>query len=136
MRNDRPLDNPRIQNGLDVFHYLCIEQDLAGGIYLLDDKEMGFSYHMDATWNAFVMDAELPSGFRIRVKQDELGRERAKEFLEGAAFVIGMMQQFGYQTRLWGKDLQKLVEKSGMKIHHNYPKVEHLYGVDMRKKRN
>jgi hypothetical protein len=129
MRNDRQIENQRIKEALEIFAYVCERSDLAGGCYVIDEKEMGFTYWMPATWNAFIADASLELGFRIRAKQDELGPERAKEFIEGAAYVIGCMQQFGLQTRLWGQDLQKLMEEHGkMAIQHNWPKIPRLAG--------
>jgi len=136
MQNDRPIQNPKIQMGLDIFRYVCHDGDLAGGVYLIDENEMGFAYWMPATWNAFIEDRELELGFRIRARQDELGAERAKYFIEGTAHVLGAMQQFGLQTKLWGLDIQRLIQKGGkLSIQHNYPKIPRLAGIDLRGKK-
>lgn len=129
MINNRPIDSEHIREVLNLFTYACDRKDLSGGIYLVDREEVGFTYHMPASWNAFIDDRETPFGFRIRAKKEELGIERAKELIEGSAFVVGAMQQIGLQTRLWGQDLQKLMEQNGkMKFHHNWPKIPRFSG--------
>lgn len=116
MHNDRPLDNPHIQEALDAFNLLCTTYDLAGAVTFIDAKEMGFSYHLPATWNGLVDDDTTPLGFRLRIKEVEVGRERAQQFAEGTTWVFGALIDFGEQTRLWGTDLWKLLKQAGWSI--------------------
>lgn len=52
MLNDRPLDDQRTQEALQVIVEVMRYYDLAGGVYLVNAKEMGFAYHWETTWNA------------------------------------------------------------------------------------
>lgn len=135
MQNERPLDNPHIQEALDVFHAICERYDLAGGVYFTDATEMGFTYHPCATWNAHIADASLPLGFRIRARERELGPERAKELLDGSGWVIASMHQFGHQTKLWAQDLRKILKDMGMTIQGHFPTIPRLGAVDMRQQK-
>lgn len=137
MQNDRPIDNPHIQECLDMFHFLCERYDITGGIYLCDAKEMAFAYHQFATWNANIADANTPMGWRIRAKSNDLGHERAKELIEGSVWTIASMVQFGHQTKLWGTDLKHVIEKQGkMKIESTFPKVPRITGFNAKGKSN
>jgi hypothetical protein len=135
MRNDKPVNNPRIQEALDIFKYICKLHDIAGAVYFCDKEEMGYAYSQSATWNAHIEDENTPMGFRIRARREELGEERAKELLEGSGWVLASMFQFGNQTRLWAQDLIKLLGKAGMKIDMNFPKIFRIEeGYDLRDK--
>lgn len=116
MFNDRPIESSQIREALSSAKYIFDYFDLSGGIYLIDPKEWAYGYQHQSTWNAFVEDSNTPMGFRIRARQEELGPERAKELIEGAAFVMTAMQDFGNQTRLWAGDLIKIMKQAGITI--------------------
>lgn len=116
MYNDRPLTNPHIQEALDLFTVICERYDLAGAVTFIDAKEMGFAYHLPATWNGFVPDPTTPLGFRMRIKEAELGRERAQEFAEGTVWVLGALLDFGEQTNRWARDLWNMLKRAGMSL--------------------
>ena len=118
MRNDRALNSPHMEHCRQEMLLLLERYDLAGAVCLIDDKEMGFAYHLPATWNAFVPDDTLPLGFRIRAKSQELGHDRAQMLMEGAGQVIMGLKDFGVQTQTWMQDLLRLLRKAGVKITH------------------
>jgi hypothetical protein len=118
MMNDRPLENARIREALLVFNMVCDQYDLTGAVCFMDDKEMGFSYHNDATWNAVVKDETLPLGFRIRIKEADLGKERAHEFAVGTAWHFSALKDFGVQTKAWADDILDMMKKYGIGITH------------------
>lgn len=136
MQNDRPIENERIQHVLAEFSALCRYHDLVGCCVVIDEKESGFTYQIYSTWNAIVEDDTLPLGFRIRIKQDELGSERAHQVAEGTAWTFGALMDFGSQTKMWMGDLMGILRKSGMRIHHNPfggRKFQHLIGIAPKK---
>jgi len=126
MYNDRPIEDRYMQEVLNMFYYACDRYDLAGGIYLVNREEMGFAYALPATWNAFIQDSSTPLGFRIRASTKELGKERAKELIEGTAHIAGSMIDFGDQTRIWGKDLIRLLKGAGIEITRQGRNIPHL----------
>lgn len=135
MFNDRPIESEHIREALSGAKYLFDYFDLAGGIYLIDSQEWAWAYQKSTTWNAFVDDPETPLGFRIRAREAELGSERAKELIEGAAFTLTSMQDFGNQTRLWAGDMIKMLNKAGFSIHYkpfNGNKLPRIEGIDLR----
>lgn len=128
MHNDRPIANPQMQEAIHAFQALCQRYDLAGGCFFVDAKEMGFTYAMPATWNAMIPDDRTDTGFRIRVKQAEIGRERAQQLMDGTVWVFGAMCNFGRQTLQWGQDLIAMLRAQGMEITQDLPEVPHLEG--------
>ena len=135
MFNDRPIESEQIREAFQFTKQMFDYYDLAGGIYLIDSKEWAWAYQKSATWNAFIDDPEMPLGFRIRARQNELGTERAKELIEGTAFVLTSMQDFGNQTRLWAGDMIKMLRKAGISIQYkpfNGNKLPRLEGMDLR----
>ena len=144
MRNDRPIDDPRMQEALQVIAEVYRLYDLAGGCYVVNTKEMAFHYALYTTWNAVVEDDNLPQepgmetlGFRIRAKQEELGTERAKELIEGTAWMLGAMQNVGMQCTQWATDMMRMMRKAGIHIEHRPfggQRLPHIGGIDQRRK--
>jgi len=118
MQNDRPIDDPHIQLVLKEFGALCAYYDLAGTCAVIGPHEWAYYYGLPTTWNGMVSDASTPLGFRIRIKEGDLGRERAQELAEGTAHVFATLQDFGKQTMTWGKDLLQVMRRAGMQILH------------------
>lgn len=135
MRNDREIESPYIKEAIRLIGYEMVMKDLSGGVFLMDEHELGWLYKLPSSWNAFTEDVELPLGFRLRARQEELGKERAKFLLDNSAFVMGGMVRFGDQTRIWGRDLIKLCAKSGMHITVEPYNIPRLDGVDLRKQK-
>jgi len=138
MFNDRQIESRQLREALSGAKYLFDYLDLAGGIYIVDRSEWAWGYQGQATWNAFIEDKNTPLGFRLRARQDELGPERAKELIEGAAFVMTSMQDFGNQTRFWASDLIKIMKQAGFTIEHKPfggQPLKRLSGIDMRGKK-
>ena len=137
MLNDRPLQDPRTQEALQLLLATYRYYDLAGGCYVVNPTEMGFGYALYTTWNAIIEDEELPMGLRIRAKTEELGAERAKALLEGTAWTIGAMRDFGRQSEQWGKDLMRLLRQSGLQLTYtpfDGKPLPHIGGIDMRRR--
>lgn len=144
MLNDCPLDDPKTQEALQVIVEVMRYYDLAGGVYLVNAQEMGFAYHWETTWNAMVTDPNPPEipgartlGFRIRVKEADLGAERAAELMQGTGWCIGAMKNFGLQCVQWADDLFRMLRKSGVRIEHRPPsarEIGHIAGFDQRQR--
>ena len=140
--NDRPLQDPKAQEALNIIYGLYKYYDLAGGVCIVNPQEWGYGYIWETTWNACVNDPNLPVrggmqplGFRIRAKEAELGRERAKELLTGSAFTLTSLKDFGTQTKIWAEDLIRLLRKNGLQIDYkpfNGKPLPRIGGYDMR----
>lgn len=137
MQNDRPIEDPRMQEALAIIAEVYRQYDLAGGAYVVNEKEMAFTYALYTTWNAVVEDPTLPLGFRIRTNQEEMGVDRARALLEGTAWMMGAMKNFGMQCTQWANDLMRMMRQAGIHIDHTPfggQKLPHIAGIDMRKK--
>lgn len=142
MMNSRPLNDPRTQEAMDAIRLVYEQYDLAGGFYVVNADELGFAYIHQTSWNAHVMDRDLPQvpghetlGLRIRARAEELGTERAKQLLEGSAWSISAMKHFGDQTVQWAKDLLRMLRQAGMHVTVSTPPVPHIVGLDQRPQR-
>ena len=144
MQNDRPIEDPRMQDALQVIAEVYRMYDLAGGAYVVNAKEMAFTYAIYTTWNAIVEDDNLPEqpgmqtlGFRIRANEAELGAERAKELIEGTAWMLGAMKNFGMQSTQWATDMMRMLRKAGIHIDHTPfggQRLPHIEAMDLRRK--
>jgi hypothetical protein len=138
MQNDRPLNDPRMQEALNIIAEVYRMYDLAGGAYVVNEDEVGFTYAMYTSWNATVEDSSLPLGFRIRVNESEMGRERAEKLMTGTARTVTAMKDFGMQSVQWANDLLKIIRKAGFQISYTPfggDKPKHIVGMDMRNKK-
>jgi len=118
MQNDRPIDDPRLQEALQVIQLICREYDLAGAIMLVSEYEAAFTYPIYTTWNCVVEDETVPLGFRFRLKTAEQGRERAEQLALGTGHMLNQLKDFGAQTQLWMGDLLRNLAKAGMRFDH------------------
>jgi hypothetical protein len=118
MQNDRPIEDPRLQEALLLIQTICREYDLAGAIMLVSEHEAAFTYPIYTTWNAVVEDDSLPLGFRFRLKTAEQGEERANQLALGTGHMLHQLKDFGEQTKLWMGDLLRNLAKAGMTFNH------------------
>ena len=115
MNNDRPIHNLHIQESLDRFKATCAAHDLVGCVMFADADEMGFAYHVTASWNANVKDLDMPLGFRMQTVSSQ---RRVSELLAGTVHTSSMLLDFGCQTLTWGQDLTRILLQSG--VHMKY----------------
>lgn len=118
MQNDRPIQDPRLQEALTMIHLICREYDLAGAIMLVSEHEAAFTYPIYTTWNIVAEDDSVPLGFRFRLKTAEQGPERAHQLALGTGHMLHQLKDFGAQTQLWMGDLLKNLAQAGMRFDH------------------
>jgi len=118
MQNDRPIDDPRLQEALYMIASICREADLAGAFMLVNEHESAYSYAMFTTWNIVSEDESLPLGFRFRVKSEEQGRDRAEQLVLGTGHMLHSLKDFGAQTQIWMGDLLANLAKAGLRFNH------------------
>jgi len=118
MFNDRPLQDVRTQEALNMILFIMREYDLAGAVCVVNEHEAGFGYQLYTTFNAVVEDDTLPLGFRFRLKTSEQGQERAEQLALGTGHMLHQLKDFGEQTKLWMGDLLANLARAGMTFHH------------------
>lgn len=118
MMNDRPVDDPNLQAGLDEIKAIMLRRGLAGAAMLVAPNEAAFIYGMTAPWSALRPDADLPLGFRFRAKSAEDGKEFTKLRVEGALHTICQLSDFGEQTTAWMEDLKLMLRRAGVDFDH------------------
>jgi hypothetical protein len=118
MFNDRPLQDARTQEALNMILFIMRDYDLAGAVCVVNEQEAGFGYHLYTTWNVVVEDDALPLGFRFRLKTAEQGQERAEQLALGTGHMLHKLRDFGEQTQHWMKDLLDNLARAGMTFHH------------------
>jgi hypothetical protein len=118
MYNDRPIDDPRLQEALNLIQFICREYDLAAAIMVVSEQEAAFAYAMYTTWNAVIEDDSVPLGFRFRLKTAEQGTERAEQLALGTGHMLHQLKDFGAQTQVWMGDLLRNLAKAGLRFNH------------------
>ena len=118
MFNDRPINDPNLQAGLDEVKQVMIKRGLAGACILVAPNESAYTYGMHAPWSAIQPDTEAPLKFRIRTSVAEHGEEGRHSRLEGAAHTVCTLCDFGYQTASHMEDLIKILRSAGLEFEH------------------
>jgi hypothetical protein len=118
MKNDRPIENPRLQQALNAIQATMAKYGFAGACMLVSEDEAAFCYRMHAPWSAIRQDPALPLGFRIRSSVEEHGVAGRHSRLEGAAHTICSLSDFGSQTMDWMEQLLVSLRKTGLEIEH------------------
>ncbi len=119
MKNDRPIQDPRLQALLHAVHDLAREHDVAMAVMLVTEQEAAFVYQLYTTWNAVIEDETVqPLGFRFRLTAAEQGEERARALALGTGHMLHQLHDFGAQTHIWMGDLLAMLRKAGMRFTH------------------
>jgi hypothetical protein len=135
--NDRPIEDPKLQEAINMIQLICRQYDLAGAIMLVSEHESAFTYPIYTTWNIVIEDENLPLGVRFRISSKEQGPERAHQLALGTGHMLHSLKDFGLQTKVWMGDLITTLKKAGMTFHHT-PfggiKLPRLISEDLRRR--
>lgn len=112
MQNDRPIDDPNLQAGLNEIKRIMHRRKLAGAAMLVSSEEAAFTYGMHAPWSALRADAATPLGFRFRVKSAEDGADLTHKRVEAAMHTICQLADFGAQTQDWMEQLKAMLRQA------------------------
>jgi len=131
--NDRPIQNPKLQQALNAVKATMAKYGFAGACMLVAQDESAFFYGMHAPWSAIRPDQMAPLGFRIRSSVGEDGVAGRHSRLEGAAHTICSLSDFGSQTQDWMEQLKAGLRETGLVIEHrpfNGQPISSIYIVD------
>ena len=81
--NNRPIGDARLQKALDECKAVFARYGMAGAVSMISEDEAAFFYAMHAPWSGIRFDPDTPLGWRLRVKQDEIGRAEADGIFRG-----------------------------------------------------
>lgn len=118
MKNNRPIENAKLQAALDEVKTVMARYELAGACMLVSADEAAFTYGMHAPWSALRPDASLPLGFRFRAKSAEDGHAVTRARVEAAMHTICQLHDFGTQTVQWMGDLERMLRQAGIDFEH------------------
>lgn len=118
MQNERPLDDPRLEEARRKIMAVYEEYGIAGVACVIGPEEWGFAYQVHAPWSACQFDPTTPLLFRIRAKTAEVGHERVHQLLEAAAHTFCALGDFGAMTSKWAGDLIRILQRQGIEIEH------------------
>ena len=118
MMNDRPIEDPKLQQALDEVKRVMARYGLAGACMLVSESEAAFTYGMHAPWSALRFDPDTPLGFRIRAKSAEDGPQVTHKRVEGALHTICELSDFGERTTTWMGDLKLMLRRAGIDFDH------------------
>jgi hypothetical protein len=135
--NTRPIEDPKLQEALQMIHLICRDYDFAGAIMLVSEYESAFTYPIYTTWNVVVEDKTLPLGFRFRLNTKEQGEERSQQLTLGTKHMLNSLQDFGLQTKIWMGDLITALKRAGITFDHipfGGIKLPRLISEDLRRR--
>lgn len=118
MINDRPVNDPKLQACLNEIRSVMERYDFPGAVMLINEEEAVFSYKMDARWSALRKDRATPLGFRLRVKESEIGRRESERRVTGAMHTMCQLSDFGSQTMDWMEQLKSMARGAGIDFEH------------------
>ena len=116
--NDRPVENPQLQEALDDVRLIMRAHSLAGAFMLISETEAAFAYQLHAPWSAIQPDAATPLGFRFRVNSAEMGAAEAKRRMDGGMHTVCQLADFGAQTMDWMEQLKAMLRAAGVDFTH------------------
>ena len=113
--NDRPIDDPRLQQALDECKAVFARYGMAGAAMVISENEAAFVYAMHAPWSAIRFDPDSPLGWRFTA-HGKSPQVRAR--VEGALHTICMLGDFGEQTMEWMRQLASSLRDRGIDFDH------------------
>jgi hypothetical protein len=118
MKNDRPINDPKLQQALNAMKATMAKYGFTGAVMLVAPEEAAFFYAMHAQWSAIQSDADTPLGFRIRANSAEDGAALTHKRVEGAVHTICQLSDFGSQTMDWMEQLKSTLRSAGIDFDH------------------
>jgi hypothetical protein len=118
MKNERPVDDPKLQAALDEVRAVMDRYDFPGAVMLVNEQEAAFAYRTHAAWSGYRRDMGTPLGFRLTVKTSEIGEREAERRVVGAVHTTCQLADFGTQTVFWMEQLKGLLREAGIDFDH------------------
>lgn len=115
MYNDRPVNDPKLQECLEIIQTVLAEYDFAGAVQIGNAQEWVYTYRIATEWNAAYIDENTPLGFRIRAKHDVPGDH---EKLEAFAGVVASLKDWGAQCIRVSQDFMLMLKQAGIEVDH------------------
>lgn len=118
MKNERPIEDPRLQKALNEVMQTMARYGFAGACMLVSEREAAFTYGLHAPWSAIRPDPTTDLGFRFRAVSAEDGKEKTQKRIGGAMHTICQLADFGTQTTMWMEDLKTMLRNAGVDFDH------------------
>lgn len=118
MMNERPIENPELQEALDLVKAIMAKYNLAGACMLVAPEEAAFTYGLHTPWSALRPDPTTPLGFRFTAISKRDGKELTQRRVEAALHIICQLADFGEQTKQWMEDVKAMLRKNGIDFDH------------------
>jgi hypothetical protein len=118
MMNDRPIENPELQQALDEVKAIMQRYDLAGACMLVSADEAAYTYGLHASWSAWRPDAQTPLGVRFRANSTADGKDVTQKRIEGGIHTICQLADFGRQTAIWMEQMKVMLRDAGFDFDH------------------
>jgi hypothetical protein len=137
-KNDRPVDDPRLQKALNECKQVFARYGFAGACMVVGPEEAAFFYAMHAPWSAIRYDPETPLGWRLRAISAEEGKAKTEARVEGAVHTVCQLADFGAQTMDWMEQVKALIRRAGIEFDHtpfNGQPLPSIDGTNLRKQR-
>lgn len=118
MKNDRPIEDHKLQRALDEVKGIMARYGLAGACMLVSPQEAAYTYKLHAPWSAWRYEPSTPLGFRLRANEAEEGKATTLRRLDGAVHTVCQLSDFGSQTMDWMEQLKALMREAGLEFDH------------------
>lgn len=101
----------KLKDAMAEIRGICKKYDIAGYISLVSTTHAEFGLEITPSWSAAYWEDKNEGKLRFRVKQKEVGKEKAKQLIELTCHMIYQIRDLCAQGFQFAENMTKLIEQ-------------------------
>lgn len=114
----------KLKEAMAEIRAICRKHDIASYITLVSKTHSEFGLEITPTWSAAYWEDKNEGKLRFRVKQAEVGKEKAKESIELTCHMIYQIRDLCVQGFQFSENMTKLIEEQVAVEHKSFSGFE------------
>lgn len=110
--------DPRLKEAMAEIRAICRKHDIASYVALVSKTHSEFGLEVTPTWSAAYWEDKNEGKLRFRVKQAEVGKDRAKQLIELTCHMIYQIRDLCIMGFNFSENMTKLIEQQ-VEVEHN-----------------
>lgn len=111
------MADPKLKEAMAEIRGICKKHDIAGYITLVSETHSEFGLEITPTWSAAHWEDKTQGALRFRVKEAEVGKEKAKKLTELTCHMIYQIRDLCAQGFMYMEKMTGMIEEQ-IKVEH------------------
>lgn len=116
--------DPKLKEAMAEIRSVCRRHNIAGYIALVSETHSEFGLEVTPTWSAAYWEDKNEGRLRFRVKQAEVGKEKAKRLIELTCHMIFQIRDLCAQGFKFADNMTELIQQQVEVEHKSFHNFE------------